>query len=80
MPLQAKLIKVGNSTGLTIPASALKAVQAVPGDVVEFEITRVVKGVRTGWDDPAMWPGAEDSPMLLDGAPENDFDEEEWEW
>ena len=80
MSLQAKLIKVGNSTGLTIPASVLKAVDATSGDVVEFEIKRVLKGVRAGWGDPVMWRGADESPILLDDAPVNDFDNEDWEW
>ncbi len=81
MPLlQAKLIKVGNSTGLTVPASALRAINATSGDIVEFEITRIVEGVRTDWNDASKWQGVDKAPMLLDGTQSNDFDDEEWSW
>ena len=78
--MQVKLRQVGNSVGLTIPSSELKSINAKPGDVIEFEIKRVVRHVRANWEDAALWQGANDEPMLLEGAPESSFDDDEWEW
>lgn len=78
--VQVKLRQVGNSVGLTIPSSELQSMNAKAGDIVELEIKRVVRHVRAGWDDAALWDGADDEPLLLDGSTKSSFDSDEWEW
>ncbi len=77
--MQAKLRPVGNSVGLTIPASELKTISAKAGDVIELEIKRVVRHVRADWNNAALWQGADEEPMLLKNVPEPSLDEHEWE-
>ena len=78
--MRVKLRRVGNSVGVTIPASELKAIAAKAGDMVELEIKQVIQPARNSWDDPAQWRGADKEPQLLEGVPEAEFDEEEWQW
>lgn len=79
--MQAKLRHVGNSVGVTIPASELRILDAHPGDIVEVQITRVVRQARSGWNDPTRWQGADNEPLHLDGLPDNEFDSDgHWEW
>lgn len=78
--MRARLRQVGNSIGLIVPAHELRAISATAGDTVDFEIRNVVRGARSGWNDPSRWVGATDEPLLLAGAPENVFDDGEWEW
>lgn len=78
--MRAKLRPVGNSVGLTIPASELRAVGAKAGDEVELEIKRVIRLSREDWNDPTSWPGAVDESPLMDDLPRNEFDVEDWEW
>ena len=53
--MQIKLRQVGNGVGLTLPASELKAISAEVGDTIELDIKRVVRHVRDGWEDAALW-------------------------
>ena len=78
--MQAKLRQIGNSIGMTIPSSELKALCARPGDTVEVQITKVVHHVRAGWDDPKVWHDANKVPLHLENLSGNDFDEQEWVW
>ena len=78
--MRARLRQVGNSIGLIVPASELRAISAGAGDIVELEIRQVERAARLGWNDPARWAGSAEAPMLLAGAPETAFDEGEWEW
>ena len=78
--MRAKLRQVGNSIGLTIPASELRAINAEAGDTVEIEIKEVIKSPRETWDDPAKWQGAGDEAPLLAEELENDFERVDWEW
>ena len=78
--MRVKLRQVGNSVGLTIPASELRALEAEVGDEVELKITRVIHRPRSGWDDPGRWQGAGEAPLLLDEQPATGFDEAEWQW
>ncbi len=77
--MRVKLRQVGNSIGLTIPASELKTLDAEAGDIVEIEIKQVIKTPRSEWEDPARWPGADEEPPLEDTT-ESDFDRQEWQW
>ena len=78
--MRAKLRQVGNSIGLTIPASELNDIQAKVGDVVELEIKQVIRPPRSSWDDPDCWQDAGGEPLLLDDTKQTKFDEEEWQW
>ena len=78
--MRVKLRQVGNSVGVTIPANELKAIAAEVGDMVELEIKQVIRPTRNAWDDPCQWQGADKEPQLLEGVPEAEFDEEEWQW
>ena len=78
--MRVKLRQVGNSVGLTIPASELKAIEAQVGDMVELDIKQVIRPSRESWVDPGQWQGADKEPLLLDDVPEADFDEQEWQW
>jgi antitoxin component of MazEF toxin-antitoxin module len=78
--MRAKLRQVGNSIGLTIPASDLRAIDAEAGDTVEIEIKRVIKSLRETWDDPARWRGASDEPPLPKEEQETEFERADWEW
>ncbi len=78
--MRARLRQVGNSIGLIVPAHELRAISARAGDIVDLEIRGVVRGARSGWNDPSRWEGAAEEPLLLAGASENVFDDGEWEW
>lgn len=78
--MKAKLRRVGNSIGLTIPTSELRAIDAGNGDIVDVELKKVIPFVREGWTDPEQWQGAESDTMLLDVEPVNSFDENDWQW
>jgi antitoxin component of MazEF toxin-antitoxin module len=78
--MRAKLRQIGNSVGLTIPASELQALDAQVGDDVELEIKRVFHSARVQWNDPEKWQGIKEEPILLAGVQENTFDNEDWEW
>ena len=79
--MQAKMRAVGNSIGLTITASELKAFSAKAGDIVEIEIKHVVRHVREGWEKDELWQGAQDEPLLLNDVADPGFDDSgEWVW
>ncbi len=78
--MKVKLRRVGNSVGLTIPASELRALGARNGDLVEVELKRVIRSVREGWSDLKQWHGVENEALLLDEEPGNNFDREDWQW
>ena len=69
---KAKLRRVGNIIGLTIPASELRAMDAAS----EVELKKVIRSVRGGWSNPEQWHGA----LLLDVEPVNDYDDKDWQW
>jgi len=78
--MRAKLRQVGNSVGLTIPASELRAMEAEVGDMVELEIKQVIRPARHTWDNRDRWQGVEQEPLLLEDELETGFDKEEWQW
>ena len=55
--MRARLRQVGNSIGLIVPASELRAISAGAGDIVELEIRQVERAARLGWNDPAPMGG-----------------------
>ena len=79
--MEATLRQVGNSTGITLPAQALRELSARLGDIIEVQITKVTHRTRANWNDPATWQGAQIAPaQLLAGVPEPDFDTQDWQW
>ena len=78
--MQAKLRQIGNSIGMTIPASELKALCARPGDTVELQITKVIRNARVGWENPSLWKNVNEEPLHLESLSENNFDKKEWAW
>lgn len=78
--MRAKLRQVGNSIGLTIPASELRALEAEVGDEVELDIVQVIHRPRAAWDDPGKWQGAKEENLMLGEQLDSDFDGGEWQW
>jgi antitoxin component of MazEF toxin-antitoxin module len=78
--MQVKLRQVGNSLGITLPASALKAFDVGVGDIIEIKITKVVSKPRDGWDIQDTWQGAELEQLHLDKTHDVNFDQDEWQW
>ena len=78
--MRAKLRQVGNSIGLTLPASNVRTIDAEAGGTVEIEIKQWIKSPREMWDDPARWQGASDEPPLPKEEQETEFERADWEW
>lgn len=82
--MRVNLVRIGNSQGIRIPKPLLA--QCAFGEEAYLEVRNgslvitPVPTARSGWED-AFKAGASDAePLLLEGAPANDFDSEEWEW
>jgi len=83
--MKTRLVKIGNSRGVRLPATVIEAC----GFGEELEM-RVEKGAvviepahsaREGWDQAfrAMSEAGDDAP-LLDEEAANEFDRAEWTW
>ncbi len=83
--MKAKLVRIGNSKGVRLPASVIKACGF--GDELDMRVENGVvvlapaRGVREGWSDAfeKMAAAGDDAPILPDTL-ENDFDAEDWRW
>ena len=64
---------------LILPANLLKAPKALVGNSINLS-TLSVDNIRAGWENPAMWAGANKSGLLIDDTLNNKFDHEEWYW
>jgi len=78
--MHVKLRQVGNSLGVTLPASALKAFDIEAGDTIEIKIIKVVTQPRDGWQAKEAWQDAELEPLYLDDMQPTSFDQDEWQW
>ncbi|WP_119328146.1 AbrB/MazE/SpoVT family DNA-binding domain-containing protein [Cysteiniphilum halobium] len=78
--MQTTLRAIGNSVGITIPASELKSLSAQIGDTIEINITKVIKAPRSSWDDANLWQNSDLEPLHLNDLTDNDFDGKEWQW
>lgn len=84
--MRGRIVRVGNSRGLRLPAPLL-AQTGLQGDV-EIETDgntlriRPARKPRDGWEEAfaAMTRRREDSPLDLTLSAGNRFDDEEWEW
>lgn len=83
--MKTKLIAIGNSKGVRIPAALIReaGLEYELDMRVEDGVLKIspVRTVREGWDE-AFSAAASDSgdALLIDDAMVNDFDEQEWQW
>lgn len=83
--MRVGLVRIGNSRGIRISKTLID--QCGLGETVKLRVERdrlVIepdRPVRHGWDAAfqSAGPAAEDE-LLLDAAPVNEFDREEWQW
>jgi antitoxin MazE len=83
--MRVAIVRIGNSRGVRIPKSVIE--QCGFGDTVELHIEddRLViardHAPRQGWAEAFQAAGsAADDELILEPAPKNRFDREEWEW
>jgi antitoxin MazE len=80
--MRQELTRIGNSRGIRIPKPVIE--QCGLGNIVELRITSeglVIAPHRTpreGWKEALA--GSSPPEILLDPAPRNRFDDEEWKW
>ncbi|MEE4297452.1 MAG: hypothetical protein V2J20_12645 [Wenzhouxiangella sp.] len=83
--MKTKLIAIGNSRGVRIPAALIREAG------LEYELDlRVEDGglkisparsVREGWDEAFSAAASEPADaLLIDDTLANDFDDQEWQW
>lgn len=83
--MKTKLVSIGNSKGVRIPASVIK--ECGLGEELELRVEKGVvvlapsNGVRDGWSAAfeAMAKAGDDEPIMPDPF-ENAFDTEDWTW
>lgn len=83
--MKVSLVPIGNSRGVRIPASVIKACGF--GDELEMRVEGGVvvlapaRSVREGWGEAfeRMAAAGDDAPLVPDDL-ENRFDEEDWTW
>ena len=83
--MKVKLVSIGNSKGIRIPQSIIKACGF--GDEVELGVgdgvvvLAPVGKLRQGWDEAfaAMAAAGDDTPLVTEHL-EHDWDEREWRW
>ncbi|MEX2261515.1 MAG: AbrB/MazE/SpoVT family DNA-binding domain-containing protein [Bryobacteraceae bacterium] len=83
--MRAEIVRIGNSRGIRIPKPVIE--QCGFGDTVQLHIEndRLViaadRAPRQGWAEAFQTAGtAVDDELMLEPAPKNRFDREEWEW
>ncbi len=83
--MKTELIRIGNSRGIRIPKPLIE--QCGLKDIVELraENDRLIvspqRHVRQGWAEAFRSSRtAGQDKLLLQGMPENEFDDREWEW
>jgi antitoxin MazE len=85
LQVKTKLIAIGNSRGVRIPAPLIKEA----GLAEEVEITVAEGGLylravtphpRAGWAAEIAMATEEDLALMVDDFVTNEFDEHEWQW
>jgi antitoxin MazE len=83
--MKVNLVPIGNSKGIRIPSSVIKACGF--GEQIELRVERGVvvlapaRRTREGWDAAfAKMAAAEDDVLLIPDTLETDWDREEWQW
>ncbi|MBI4305696.1 MAG: AbrB/MazE/SpoVT family DNA-binding domain-containing protein [Chloroflexi bacterium] len=84
MPVQTRIIKIGNSKGLRIPKSLLKEADLSEDVQLSAEPGRlIVEGIRqprSGWEEAARAMAIAGDDLLIDQPAPTTFDSEEWTW
>jgi antitoxin MazE len=88
MAVRQRIVKIGNSRGIRLPAHVLAASGLSEGDEVEVQAKndhieiRAARHPREGWDEQFAAMAREGEDRLLDGETmaTNSWDHTEWEW
>ena len=86
--MRQRIVRIGNSRGVRLPASMLAEAQLHEGDEVEVSakvgqiVLRQVKRPRAGWAEQfaAMARHGDDRLLDADYLTPGDWDLTEWEW
>jgi antitoxin MazE len=82
--MKSKIVKVGNSKGVIIPASFIKECHLE--EEVEMEIRddgiliRPIQHPRAGWEEAFKELSEEKNQMVMEDFPPTDFESSEWQW
>ncbi len=84
--MTTRLTRIGNSLGVRVPKVVIQ-LAGLEGQELEMKVVdegvllAPVRRVRQGWKEAFQaMHAAGDDRLLLDDAPPNRFDQEEWEW
>ena len=84
MATRTKLVRIGNSRGIRIPAAFLSTIGATNEldlDLVDGTVVlRPVRAVREGWAEAFAEMAKTGEDKLLDDYIPTSFDENEWQW
>ena len=84
MAIRTKLVPIGNSRGIRLPAALLATIGATTEldlDLVDGTLVlRPVRAVREGWEQAFAEMAETGEDQLLDDYFPNSFDESEWQW
>ena len=88
MAVRQRIVRIGNSRGVRLPASMLAEAQLAEGDEVEVSaevgqiVLRQVRKPRAGWAEQFAEMARRGDDTLIDGdqLAASDWDSTEWEW
>ena len=88
MAFRQRIVRIGNSRGVRLPANMLAEAQLAEGDEVELSaevgqiVLRQVRRARAGWAEQFAEMARCGDDRLLDGDQLNasSWDDTEWEW
>jgi antitoxin MazE len=88
MAIRQRIVKIGSSRGVRLPASMLAEVHLAEGDEVEVsaEVGRIVlcpiREPRAGWAEQVAEMARQGDDALLDAEylTPSEWDQKEWEW
>ena len=88
MVVRQRIVRIGNSRGVRLPASMLAEAQLAEGDEVELSaevgqiVVRQVRKPRAGWAEQFAAMAQHGDDKLLDGdqLTASSWDVTEWEW
>lgn len=84
MPLKARIVRVGNSSGIRLPKAILEQAQLVDEVELHAQPGRLVivpsKHPRAGWKEAAKQMHERGDDRLLDSPLPTKFDADEWDW
>ena len=88
MAVRQRIVKIGNSRGIRLPAHILSVAGLSEGDEVELQaetghiVISPARQPRAGWAEQAAALAASGEDQLLDGdtMATSSWDHSEWEW